>query len=712
MKKVIIAEKPSLGKNIAAAISSSYKRLNGYYEADDYLITYAYGHLFSLYDIEQYQDNYDPNKKVSWTLNNLPFFPKDFKFGLKRDDGTISQFKIIRDLVNRNDVDLIINAGDSDREGEIIIRIILSYALKSNKPIKRLWMPDQTQKTILKELVELKDDSFYDSLANEGYARTYIDWLYGINLTRLATIKSHTLLRVGRVISPIVKAIYDREMQIVNFVKTKYYVLQSKEKTNDEEVELVSSKEFSKDEYDKIINLAKIYNQEKAIVTNIKNEEKTIPSPRLFSLSKLQGVMGKKFKMSPDKTLQVAQSLYEKGYISYPRTPSEYLGENEKGKFKEIIDNFKHLMIDIMFKDNKYIFDDSKIESHSALTPTYIIPKKSDLSIDEYHVYETITHRFFAVFASSLCKVAKSNMEIKLGDLETFKLNGEIMLQKGWTAFEERDKKDKSLPNLKIGDIVNVNFKPLEKETKPPRRYSVDSLNNFLKNPFKEQLDNKDDDNPYDDDFRAVLEGIELGTEATRAGIISNAIKQKYIALKDNVYSLLDMGKYYIETLEDLSLLMEKEKTALIGKSLKQVYRGEITLVDAVNLSQQEIINLFNKSKDKEIKQAPMTFNLDKSKILCKCPKCNNYIGIYDYGYRCNYSPCGLSLYKDNALFKTLNKTITNKVAKEIFTKGEITYDDLVSKKGTTYKATLKANFESKYVSFTFNFHSKNEENK
>ena len=203
----IIAEKPSLARNIIAAIDPKMKKYDGYYSNDDYIVTYAFGHLFSLYDIEQYDPSYNEEQKKSWTLDNLPFFPSSFKFGLKKDEGTIKQYKIIRALVNRDDVNIVVNAGDSDREGEIIVRIILSHALKSQKDIRRLWMPDQTPKTIKKELSIMKADSEYDSLANWVLARTYIDWMFGINLSRYGTIKASSLFRVGRVIVPIVRVI-------------------------------------------------------------------------------------------------------------------------------------------------------------------------------------------------------------------------------------------------------------------------------------------------------------------------------------------------------------------------------------------------------------------------------------------------------------------------------------------------------------------------
>lgn len=700
-KKVIIAEKPSLARNIVLAIDPKMKKMDGYFENEEYYITYAFGHLFHLYDIEMYDPNYKEGAKMAWIEDNLPFFPQEFRFGLTKEEGIIKQYKTIRTLINKEEVDTIINAGDSDREGEIIVRLILKYALKTDKSIKRLWMPDQTPKTIKEELSLMRDDSDFDSLANEGLARTYIDWIYGINLTRLATIKSHSLLRVGRVISPIVQVIYERDMAINNFVPSTYYVLTSKEKTNGEVVELTSKKEFNTlqeaEEY------ALKLNNSKAIVTNVVSERKIIPPGKLYSLSKLQGELGKKYKMSLDKSLQIVQNLYEKGYVSYPRTPSQYLAENEKGKFKDIINNFIKLNVNIIFKEGKNIFDDSKIESHSALTPTYKIPHKSDLSEDENKVYKCIVNRFFSVFSKENFEVNRTTIEIKIKD-EIFKLSGDVVINKGWTIFEERDKKDKILPSLNVGDEVNILFKPVEKQTNPPKRYTVETLNNFLKNPFKDRLKDNEDSNE-EEELKAMFEGVELGTEATRSGIIDNAIKSKYIILKDNVYSLLPLGKYYVETCQKLNIFIKKEKTAELGRSLKKVYRGEFSIDDALKISENEIQNIFNNCpKEINLPMAPQIFEVDKSKVLCKCPRCGNSIAISEVGYRCCNSECGLSLYKNNKLFATLNKKITNKLAKEIFTKGKILFEDLISKNGNKYSAYLVADFSNRYVSFKFEF--------
>lgn len=715
---VIIAEKPSLAKNIADAIDPKMKRNNGYFENKDYIVTFAFGHLFRLYDIEQYE-GLPPEEKVKWTLDNLPFYPEEFKFGLQRDEGIINQFKIIRTLINRDDCEFIVNAGDSDREGEIIVRLVIKYALKKDIPIKRLWMPDQTPKTIQEELKIMRDDSYYDNLANEGLARTYIDWLYGINLSRYATLKSNSLLRVGRVIAPIVQAIYKRDMAITNFVPRKYYLLTSKELTNGEIVELTSKKEFEYDQLDKAKEEANRMNSLKAIVTNVTSEKKTISPGKLYSLSKLQGELGKKYKMSLDESLKIVQDLYEKGYVSYPRTPAQYLAENEKPKFREIVNNFKNLGVDLRFKDSKAIFDDSKIESHSALTPTYKIPKKSELSEKEYQVYQTIVHRFFAVFSNQDLVVSRSTIEIDLGGEEQFKLTGDVVLNKGWTVFEDREKKDKVLPNLKIGDEVNIKFAPVEKETNPPKHYTVETFNNFLKNPFKDNLkeieDKKDEESEEDEleELKAMFEGIELGTEATRSSIIENAINSNYILLKDNVYYLQPMGKYYVETLDKLHIMMAKEKTAELGKSLKKVYRNEISVEDSLELAKKEISAVFShKTEEIEVGRPPRIFEVVKENQLCKCPKCGNVIEVTELGYRCCNSGCGLSLFKNNKLFESLDKKLTKTLAKQIFTKGKVEFENLVSKKtGKTYNATLVADFSNKYVTFRFEF-PKNDENK
>lgn len=689
MKKLIIAEKPSLAKSVADGVKLAGEnpvRADGYLESNSYVITWCFGHLLELIDLEEYDTNYDPDDKHSWTLSNLPFYPTKFKYELKRDkktkkadSGIKKQYETIKKLVNRSDVDGIVNAGDADREGEIIIRNVLDK-IGNTKPVYRLWMPDQTPQTIKHELTHMKPDSNYDDMANEGLARTYMDWLYGINLTRYVTLKAnaHSPLRVGRVLSPIVKAIYDRDMAILNFKPEKYIVIQSKEETNGNEIELTSKTEFEQNK-SKAQAMADQYNRAGATVTDLKTEQKTISAGKLFSLSKLQGLLAKKYKMSMADSLETIQALYEKGYLTYPRTNTEYLAEEEKGKINAIIGILAKEGYDIVFKDKKSIFDSTKIESHSAITPTFKIPSLDSLSEAEKNVYETVLKRFLAVFCAEEYKVDRTTITISVGNLETFTIKGDVMLQKGWTKYEENSKQDKVLPKLEVGQSININFKPQEKETQPPKHYTVESLNEYLKNPFKEDKKNLSEEEAEAEEYKAIFEGLELGTEATRTGIIENAIKNKYISLKNNTYRIEERGIYLIETMVQLHVNMDKYETAKMSKALKQVYRQDISIEDAIMQTQEAINEVFS-HKDVTVttKEPGAT-----QESFGKCPKCGGEVKKGKFGIYCN-SKCGL-------LFgKIRGKDVTDTQWKALLSGKRVLIKNFVSKEGKKYDMTFK----------------------
>lgn len=635
--KLIIAEKPSLARNIVSSIGG-LKRRDGYFEGAEYIVTWAFGHLFSLADIEYYSPN--PDGSTRWTTENIPCFPKKFVFELKRDKaknidpGVAKQFNIIKTLCLRNDVDTVVNAGDSDREGEIIVRLCVINSFGDGempKTFKRLWLPDQTSETISAALADMKDEEHYNSLADEGFARTYIDWLYGVNLTRYATLKSGSFLRVGRVIVPIVKAIYDRDMQIKNFVPDIYYAISSSEVTGGEKVELTSKTKFDKKDYKKALELCDKYNAAQAIVTGKKRKKDTLNPPKLYSLTKLQNVLGKKYKMPMEQSLNILQSLYERGYVTYPRTNSEYLAEAEQNKIKNIISVFAKIGYPLEFKHKKTIFDDSKIESHSALTPTHKVPQKTDLTEDEYKVYGTVVRRFAAVFCAEEAIAEKAEIKIDVGGMEEFTLKGSVIVVPGWTKYDDYTKKDKILPNINNGDTVNICFKPVEKQTSPPKHYTIETLNNYLKNPFKDDKANAESEDDAEE-YRAVFEGLELGTEATRTGIIDNARKSGYINLKKDVYTILPDGEKLINSLERMNISMDKYKTAELGKSLKAVYHGKMTVDDSINLAKKEIGEVFNQT------QMPPETDTDDGfvgDIIGKCPYCANDFVRTVFGYGC-----------------------------------------------------------------------------
>jgi len=709
--KLIIAEKPSLARNIVAGIGEMSKR-NGFFENNEYIVTWAFGHLFSLCDIEDYQGK--SGEKTKWSMEGLPCFPSDFRFKLKLgedkkpDAGVERQFALIKTLCNRSDVDTIINAGDADREGEIIVRLCVANTGVTGKKMMRLWLPDQTPQTVAAALADMKDESEYDNLANEGLARTYIDWLYGVNLTRYATLKTGSLLRVGRVIVPIVKAVHERDESIKNFVPEIYYAIASSEKTNGETVDLLSKNKFSKDEFAKAKETCATYNATGAYVLSKKVKKDTLAPGKLYSLTKLQNVLGKKHKMSMEKSLTVLQGLYEKGFVTYPRTNSEYLATAEQGKMKTIIENVKKIGYPVEFKNKKTIFDDSKIESHSALTPTYKIPDKNALTEDERIIYSTIMRRFVAVFCAEDCVVQKTEMKIAVGELETFTLKGVIIKEPGWTKYDDYTQKDKILPNLEKGDKVNIDFKPTEKETSPPKHYTIETLNNYLKNPFredkaqaekdKEKADEAENAQENDEeDYRAIFEGLELGTEATRTGIIDNAKKSGYIALKKDVYTILPGGEFLIEQLSHLGISMDKYKTSELGKALKSVYRGNMSVQESVGLAEAEIARVF----DHERVQKTLPPETDEDTgffgdIIGKCPVCGKDIMRGKWSYGC----LG---YKEGCTFKInfyiCKRAISVSNAKLLLETGKTSkIKGFTSKKNTPFDAQLKLDEEKKVV--------------
>ena len=487
-------------------------------------------------------------------------------------------------------------------------------------------------------------------------------------------------------------------MAIRNFKPEMYYGMWSNEETNGEIVELNSKEKFDKNNQKKALELCEKYNSVDAIVVDKKVKKDIMNPPKLFSLTKLQNLLGKKYKIPMNKSLEVVQKLYESGYLTYPRTNSEYLAVNEKDKVKKIIEIISKIGYPVKFKDKKTIFDDSKIESHSAITPTYKIPKKENLSEEEFLIYQIVFKRFVAVFCSEDCKVEKTEIKIRVGNYEDFLLKGMIIKEVGWTKFDTPSSKDKILPNLNVGDKVNTLFKLKEKETTPPKHYTIETLNNYLMNPFKEdkkELEERiENGEEVDDteDYKAIFEGLELGTEATRTGIIDNAKKSEYIQLKKDVYTILPKGEYLIESLSKMNISMDKYKTSEMGKALKKVYRDEISVQDSVNLACQEIKEVFEKKDVAIERDTDIGFYGD---IVGKCPLCGNDVirnrfayGCRDYQnckFKINTTICGRIISKSN-VEKLLNEGVTSNI------------EGFISKNGKNFNARLKLDNENKVV--------------
>lgn len=685
MKKLIICEKPSLALNVASALEVK-ERKNGYLENDKYIISWAFGHILELNSIYDYLNN----QELKWKDIHLPFVPSKFLYKLKNDEGIKKQFELLKDLINRSDVKEIVHCGDADREGQLIIDNIIKEIV-TNKSVKRLWLPEQTEGTIRKEIQNLKDNKNYKNLYNEGLARTELDWLLGINLTVYLTVKSGQKLACGRVLIPIIKYIYDRDMEIENFISKKYYQVEGILEKNNIKVTLTDDR---KENTKEIANeIAKKISGKVKIIEIEKKEVNKQPS-KLFSLSTLQSFLSKNHKIDFASSLKIIQKLYENGYITYPRTNTEYLSESEKDKIKDLI-KVLDIHDELDFLDSKRIFDSSKIESHSAITPTKKIPEELTLTGNEKIIYETVKNRFIANFLREKTLTEKTTIVIQSLNDENiiFKLTGEAIIQEGFYKYEPKDLKNE-LPHFTENEEFEITFEAKEKKTSPPKKVSEEELSNYLKNPFKKELKDRDDE-----DYKAILEGIEIGTEATRTGIIENAKKYGYISQNKSNYSIEDIGKKLIEILDELNINLYTERTVEFSKLLKKIYKEEKSIGDILTLAEKELNSIVNQNI--EIKKIKKNETLES---LGTCPMCKKG-QIHQKKskeekvfYSCSNQECKFFLWEDTKYFNSPIKVTKAKLRGML--SGKKQAFKITNKEGKEYEADLTLKINGTYVNF------------
>lgn len=681
MKKLIIAEKPSVSKELARTLKGCIK-IKEHYESDEYIITSLFGHLLELYRMEDY------NKELKkWNIDDLPYFPNNFKWKIKSQSGIKERYKYVQELMLRNDVDVIINCGDNDREGEVLVNNIIYDIFrknKINKTVKRILLPDLAEETIKQELNNLRDIKETSNWYEEGLARTYIDWIYGINFTRFVSVKANDIFPIGRVIVPTVKFVYDRQTEIENFKEEKFLQLEGIIHKDGKEIKVELGekirleKENEEEQKRKILEKANEICKGKITVTKVETKEIIKKPKKLFSLKTLQNYIFNKCKIGISNTLKIAQILYEKTYTSYPRTNSEYLTDEEKEKVKTVIDKLvKQDKFNIIFKDDKRIFDSKKVESHSAIIITGNNVEKSKLTEDENIIYNAIKNRFLANFCEEDCIIEEQNVsfqKIQNGIVQIEgKINGKKIKQKGYLEFEN-DLSDKEIPSFNQGEEVEIEFNVIEKVTTPPAKVTEAELNNFYENPFKKEKQEE----TTDEDYIAILQGCEIGTPATRAGIIEKVKKDGYIEEKKNHLEITQKGKKLIEILNDLHINLYKEKTVEIGKELKAIYNRQTTTDDVLAKIKNEVKNGIDK-------QAIIIQTNTNKEAVGQCPICKKNIYEGKKNYYCENKECNFIIWK-----VICGKKIEQNIVKEILEKGKSKeIKGFKSKAGNTFSARL-----------------------
>lgn len=704
MKKVIIAEKPSVAKNIADAYNIKIRK-DGYFEGDDYLVTWAFGHLFQLFDAKDYDEN-----MKGWRMDKFPFIPEEFKYKVKCDNvnrsvtdkGAEKQINIIKTLIDRDDVDGVISATDQDREGELISLEVFMY-LNQNKPIYRLllneWTPDEVRKGMnnLKENIEMK------SLQDAGISRQWADWIIGINLTSVATLryggtgKERKMINIGRVLLPTLKIIYDRDKEIENFKASTYYKLLATFKTkNNEEFEGTYYNENNNEKFEdkKVVEeLKKHLKDKEGEIIEKQVEKKREYAPLLFNLSNLQGYITSKYKgWTSDKVLKVAQSLYEKKFITYPRTGSVALDESLKDKTKKVLEVAKDGLSyeeQIKFVDNKRIFDNSKVESHSAITPTYIRP--TGLSKDEEIVYNSIKNRFIMQFMP-IAEFEETKLTVKIHD-EKFKgifaTKGRVQIVEGWRVVEKIETKDTILPFVNGKEIVQVVDGKVNTVTKkPPKLHNEKTLLRVMETCGKSFKD--EEDSP--EMMQAILSGFSIGTPATRAETIKKLKDTGYIKSKGKSLTCTDLGKTLVEIFP-VKELLDLQYTGRLEKTLSDIEKGKFKKDDFLSM-----IKAFTVEAVEDIKKDTAMLKNFKVELpegtesIGKCPVCGNDIIEGEKGFGCTNwkNGCKYTIWKNDKFIESMGKKVTKEMVKLLLKNGKVGFRNLKSKKGTLFSAYLR----------------------
>lgn len=695
MKKLILAEKPSVAKNIADATNAVRK--NGYFEGNEYVITWAFGHLLQLYDAK----DYDPEMKT-WRMDKFPYIPEQFRYKLKTDGknkekadaGVVRQMNIIKQLAERPDVEGIISATDDDREGQIIADEIFLY-LKPEKPVERILLNEWTADEVNRGLHNLKPNEQMQSLQDAGFGRQIADWLIGINLTSVATLKcrgkKNRLLNIGRVLMPTLKIIYDRDKEIADFKVTKYYKLKGIFETDSREkfegIYYIGDNEKF-DMPDELETLRQQIEGHPAKIISKNVTKKKEYAPYLFNLSNLQGHITSKYKgWTSDKVLKTAQDLYEKKLITYPRTASVVLDESLIGKTKKVLEihqTSSPFSDQMKFHTSKRVFDSKKVESHSAIIPTYMVPK--NLSDAERIVYEAVRNRFLAQFmpvavAEDTVLHLKILKESVPGE---FVAKGKIQLEPGWKQIEGIDSKEVMLPNVKKDDVVQlVKAEVNEVERKPPKPHTEKTLLRVMETCGK-KYEEKDDQEM----MMAILSGFSIGTPATRAETIKKLKDAGYIKAKGKSLTCTELGKNLVETFPARELF-DLEYTGRLEKTLSDIEKKKHTKAEFLSFVEDFVRDSVEKIKaDPNFGGTPGTAPLHTEPVG-KCPECGADVVETEKAFGCSAwkKGCKFTIWKNDYFIQSLGKKVTYEMVKILLEHGKVGFHGCVSKKGNKFSA-------------------------
>ena len=685
---LVIAEKPSVAQSIAKVLGAT-SRKDGYMEGGNYIVSWCFGHLVELADASSYDERY-----AKWRYDDLPIVPENWMFEVTKDKA--QQFKVLSALMKDKRVTELVCATDAGREGELIFRLVYDKA-GCTKPFKRLWISSLEDSAIREGFNHLRDSKEYDRLYEAALSRSKADWIVGINGTRLFTTLYHKKLVVGRVQTPTLAMLVERDGKISTFQKEKYFNVHVGKGDLIADLEKVKTEEEAK-------RIAAACEKKQAVVSSLKKETKTVNPPRLYDLTTLQREANRYYGFTAQQTLDLVQTLYEKKLLTYPRTDSQFITDDMEATARQVIEMVCRKVS--IFSglthtpDIKRITNNAKVTDHHAIIPTVQLEKQniSELPESEQKVIRLVSMRL-------LCATGEKHIydetSVTLScEGYVFKAKGKTVVQDGWKAIEQRFKNslkdkeaaddEKAIPSFKENDIIHsVSASVTEHFTSPPKAFTEDTLLSAMETAGNE-------------DFEDDTEKKGLGTPATRAGIIEKLVRSGFAERK---------GKSLVPTKDGINLvavlpeqITSPTMTAEWENTLMQIERGKADadkfLAGIVDMT-TSLIKAYPFLSDAEANR----FESGKE-VIGKCPRCGSPVYVGKGNYYCSSKSCSFCLWEDNKFFSSKKKKLTKKIAKELLDKGWCRVTGLYTpKKPQLYDAVIRLDDTGgKYVSFKMEF--------
>jgi DNA topoisomerase-3 len=688
--RLIVAEKPSVARDIAR-VAGAKEKLNtkkiAAYKNAEYVITSARGHFVTLSDPDDYDE-----KLSKWRVADLPIFPQTFK--LKPIKDCEAELRELGNLMNNRDVTEIIIATDAGREGELIFRHIYNFS-GCKKPCKRLWISSLTDESIRGGLSNLLDGADKENLYQSAITRAEVDWLVGMNLSRLYSILFHGRYSVGRVQTALLNIIVGRDNEIANFKKTIFYALYLENgaewfKNNDgETITRFDSKEAA--EAVKLACLGKA-----ATVTSAATKQKSENRPLLYSLTSLQKDANEKHGFSAARTLVAAQSLYEKKLVTYPRTDSNFLTEDMRGvcvKLAETLAFYDEKQVKKLFGqgltvDNR-IIDDAKVSDHHAIIPTTDIAKmgKMELTPDEQSILDMVIRRFLtALDKPYIYSESEYIFTIKIdgGQFHTFALTTKTPVFMGWRGYDNEDKdsenEKENVPSYKQGELYPVkDLTLLERQTQPPKPFRESTLLSAMEN-ISRRVDNN---------LKEFVKERGLGTPATRAAIIERLLSLNLIerTKSKNIVST-QTGRELISRLPET--VKSVEMTAEMESRLADIEQGKISPDSAITEIQKFVSGVIDYEKTRTHTAINPAGERPQAEVIGVCPKCGGNVAERKQGWFCDNQSCFFAIWKSEKFWTDRKKKLTTAMVKKLLKDGKIHVKGLRSEKsGKEYEADV-----------------------